>query len=279
MAAPITKTGTPTPSFHYEVTMQSRRAYNHPNATAWKLDDKLVAYQFAADLGLDVPIIRPHAVPHRELHLSAGTVVKPLNAIMSRGVYIVGQGAIVDLPRNRTLTTTDALRQSIAQDISTGDIAEDAWIEERLVYSDHDPSAPARDLKFYCFYGAVGLALETVRSPDVQRCWYGADGQPTRTGKYTDRLFDGHGIPDGYMELAQRISLTVPAPFLRIDFLASPDGPVLNEFTPKPGGASQFNTTTDRRLGKLMVSSAGRLHADLVNGKKFPEFNSVGAAS
>lgn len=278
MAAPATKTGTPVPSFHYEVTMQSRRAFIQQDATAWILDNKLTAYQFAADLGLQIPITRLHTVPHRDLHLSSGTVVKPLDGIMSRGVYIIGNDAIVDLPRNLTLPSTDALRQSIAEDVASGDVAEDAWIEERLIFSDHDPSAPARDIKFYCFYGVVGLALETVRSPDVQRCWYGSDGQPTRTGKYTDRLFAGNGIPEGYMELAQRISLAVPAPFLRIDFLASPDGPVLNEFTPKPGGASQFNSSTDRRLGKLMVSSAGRLHTDLVNGKKFPEFASIRAA-
>lgn len=279
MAIPTVKTGTPIPSFHYEVTMQSRRAYIQPDATAWILDNKLTAYQYAADLGLDIPITRLHAVSHRDLQLSPGTVVKPLDGNMSKGVYIVGKDDIVDLPRNMTLPSRDALRQNIAHDVSSGDVAEDAWIEERLVYSDHDPSAPARDIKFYCFYGVVGLALETVRSPGVQRCWYGSDGQRTRTGKYTNRLFAGNGIPDGYMELAQRISLTVPAPFLRIDFLASPEGPVLNEFTPKPGGASQFSAGTDVRLGKLMVASSGRLHTDLVNGKKFPEFDRVRAAS
>lgn len=252
--------------------MQSRRAFIEPSATAWILDDKLTAYQFAADLGLDVPITRLHSVSHADLKLAPDTVVKPLAGIMSKGVYIRGKDVITDLPRNRSLPSVEALRESIARDLSSGDVVEDAWLEERLVYSDHDPSLPARDIKFYCFYGVVGLILETVRSPEVQRCWYGSDGQVTRTGKYTERLFAGNGIPDGYTDLAKKISLSVPAPFLRIDFLASPNGPVLNEFTPKPGGASQFDTRTDRRLGSLMVSAAGRLHTDFVNGKQFPEF-------
>lgn len=272
MASPGIKTAKPTPSFHYEVTMQSRRAFIAPSATAWILDNKVTAYRFASDLGLKVPIIRLHAVSHSDLELAPNTVVKPLAGIMSKGVYILGEDAITDLPRNRSLPSLEALHDSIANDLSSGDVEEDAWIEERLVFSDHDPSLPARDLKFYCFYGVVGLALETVRSPVVQRCWYGSDGQVTRTGKYTERLFPGHGIPDGYMDLAKKISLSVPSPFLRIDFLVSPEGPVLNEFTPKPGGASQFDARTDRQLGNLMVAAAGRLHTDLVNKKAFPEF-------
>jgi hypothetical protein len=275
MASPATKTGKPTPSFHYEVTMQSRRAFIEPGATAWILDNKLTAYRFASDLGLDVPITRLVSVSHTDLELSRGTVVKPLAGIMSKGVYILGQETITDLPRNRSLPNIEALRESIAHDLSSGDVADDAWIEERLVFSDHDPSLPARDIKFYCFYGVVGLVLETVRSPEVRRCWYGSDGQVVRTGKYTDRLFAGNGIPEGYIELAKKISLSVPAPFLRIDFLASPDGPVLNEFTPKPGGASQFDARTDKRLGSLMVSAAGRLHTDLVNGQAYPEFSTA----
>jgi hypothetical protein len=277
MASPKTtpKTGKPTPSFHYEATMQSRRAFIEPGATAWILDNKLTAYRFASDLGLEIPITRLNAVSHTDLELTVNTVVKPLGGIMSKGVYILGEDTITDLPRNRSLPSVEALRQSIAHDLSSGDVADDAWIEERLVFSDHAPSLPARDIKFYCFYGVVGLALETVRSPQVQRCWYGSDGQVTRTGKYTEHLFAGNGIPDGYIELAKKISLSVPAPFLRIDFLASPSGPVLNEFTPKPGGASQFDARTDKRLGSLMVSAAGRLHTDLVNGKVFPEFASA----
>lgn len=252
--------------------MQSRRAYIERNTTAWILDDKLSAYRFASDLGLEVPIKRLEAVPHEQLDLSRGTVVKPLAGVMSRGVYIIADDVITDLPHNRTLSSVDELRQSLAQDVASGEIPEDSWIEERLILSDHDCTAPARDIKFYCFYGVVGLALETVRMPEVRRCWYDRNGETTRTGKYASLEFTGHGVPEGYIELAETISQRVPAPFLRIDFLASPDGPVLNEFTPKPGGASQFNAATDRRLGNLMVSSAGRLHTDLLNGKAFPEF-------
>lgn len=140
MESPTTKTGKPTLSFHYEVTMQSRRAFIEPGAT---LDNKLTAYRFASDLGLEVPITRLHSISHSDLKLDPGTVVKPLAGIMSKGVYILGQETITDLPRNRSLPSLRALRESIAHDLSSGDVADDAWIEERLVFSDHDPSLPA----------------------------------------------------------------------------------------------------------------------------------------
>ncbi|MGG5751817.1 ATP-grasp fold amidoligase family protein [Zafaria sp. Z1313] len=267
----------PAPSFVYEVTMQSRRAHVRRDTTAWILDDKLAAYRFAAAIGLRVPAVSPRPLAHTELALSPGTVAKPLEGLMSQGVFIIGRDSIFDLERNEYLASVEEVRARVAASVATGRIATDAWIEEELVTSDVDPSSPARDIKFYSFYGQVGLALETVRGDGVRRCWYNAKGEVVTTGKYTRELFAGHGIPDGLIELAAETSLAVPAPFLRIDFLASPTGPVLNEFTPKPGGASQFNASTDRRLGSMLVAAAGRLHADLLGGRDFPAFKKVRA--
>jgi TupA-like ATPgrasp len=265
----------PSPSFVYELAMQSRRSYVNRDSTAWMLDDKLTAYRFAAELGLVVPMDRLEAVPHRDLRLERGTVVKPLASLMSRGVYVVGESAIIDLARNETVGSVDELRRKIEQDAASGRTGKDLWLEERLITSDVEPGAPARDLKFYCFYGVVGLALETVRVPEVRRCWYNRAGKVVATGKYTGLSFAGNGVPSSYYDLASSVSQRIPAPFVRVDLLASPEGAVLNEFTPKPGGASQFNRATDRRMGELMVSAAGRLHADLLAGKSFAEFNGL----
>ncbi|TBT83380.1 hypothetical protein ET989_11885 [Propioniciclava sinopodophylli] len=156
--------------------------------------------------------------------------------------------------------------------IASGQVASDLWIVERLVMSDHAPDEPARDLKFYCFYGQIPLMLETTRHPIVQRCWYDAGGERVQTGKYTDQLFSGHGIPETYVEAALRISTEVPSPFVRVDFLASPDGPVFNKITPKPGGSHLLNRRWDVRLGNRFLAAERRLLEDLLQGRRFEAF-------
>lgn len=77
------------------------------------------------------------------------------------------------------------------------------------------------------------------------------------------------------MELAKRISLAIPAPFIRIDFLKSFDGLVFGEFTGHPGSYEQFNRKTDRLLGEFFVSAEARIVNDLLNGKTFDAFQAL----
>lgn len=260
------------PSFSTLLQWEGRKAWGNHARTAWALDRKDVAYAFARDLGLKVPRLPIPLQSHVDVPLMPGTVVKPLDALMSTGVILVFRDHLVDLATNDVLVDEGAARARMGELVSQGRVKSDEWIVEEMVMSDHDAGQAARDLKFYCFYGRVGLMLETVRRPEVRRCWYDVNHQRVETGKYSNVLFEGHGIPQRYVDTAVSISLEVPAPFIRVDFLASAEGPVFNEITPKPGGSHLLNRRWDIRLGNSMLAAARRLHEDLLDGRQFEAF-------
>ncbi len=130
--------------------------------------------------------------------------------------------------------------------------------------------------KFYCFYGEVGLILESDRIPKLKRCWYDADLNMVNTGKYVSTA--SRAGKDGLkelLELAKSISLEIPAPFVRIDFLKQGDDVYLGEFTPAPGGFHRFNHTWDTNLGEMYHKAMTRLSCDVSMGKVFSKYQSL----
>src|SRR5699024_10295225 len=131
---------------------------------------------------------------------------------------------------------------------------------------------PARDLKFYMFYGKVGVVLEIIRDPEVRHCWWNGNGERIFTGKYEESLFHGKGITPEEISMIESLSEEIPAPFVRIDFLTLEKGIVFGEFTPKPGDYDDFNIETDLLLGDYYLDAQARLEADLLQGKQFTAF-------
>ena len=121
------------------------------------------------------------------------------------------------------------------------------------------------------------LVQEATRMP-TRVCYYDPNGKKIRTGRYEDIEFEGTGVLPEYIEAAENISLKIPIPFCRIDFLKSKDGPVFGEFTPAPGNFQGFDAKTDAWLGREFARARGRLHADLLAGKEFSEFKSFVAS-
>ena len=117
--------------------------------------------------------------------------------------------------------------------------------------------------------------MEISRYPELKYCWWTVNGERVRTGKYNNDLFKGKGCTEEEIELANQISLTIPAPFIRIDFLRSNNGLVFGEFTPKPGNYDEFDEATDKWLGDYFMEAEGRLLQDLLNGKKFSYFDEM----
>ena len=64
----------------------------------------------------------------------------------------------------------------------------------------------------------------------------------------------------------------MPVPYMRIDFLRGEYRFAFGEFTPRPGDFEGFNEATDRMLGELYLDAETRLHADLLDGRRFPVF-------
>lgn len=272
---PVNRPNEVHPSFKYLIYLEGRKAFRRPEYSAWLLDNKTNAYKFADLLGIKTPLIDPDPTDANSIKIEPDTVIKPLTGVMSKGVFLVKSDQIIDLYENEVFQTHDELRYRMNSLVSTGTIKEDLWIRERLIYGDITPEEPARDIKFYTFYGQIELVLETVRANEVTRCWYDISRNRINTGKYTNNLFDGHGIPDEYYAMAQYVSENIPAPFARIDLLASAEGPVLNEVTPKPGGSNQFAPSIDRKLGDSLVAADSRLRKDLLDGKTFDIFRSI----
>lgn len=239
-----------------------------------RLAPKHAGYRFAMLTRTAIPIqYVPTPVPSKDVPWRPGSVVKPSNMSGAMGVFLVlADGKIRSPETGEEREGESSLREAIA-------ITEDRagrplkWIVEELITEDRDSVEPARDLKFYAFYGKVGLTLEVVRFPETLYRWWEEPGHPVDTGKYSDlRLENAVGPSAADITEVERISASIPVPFLRIDMLRGRNGPVCNEFTCYPGDYDQFNQRTDRHLGDLFVSAEARLTDDLIYGKRFAEF-------
>jgi len=260
-------------SFRGSLNMRIRQKQLVDSLPEWVLDDKKTAYQFMEQLGVRIPEISTKTYRLEELPKKGGIVIKPVNGAGGRGVYLVySNNDIIDIKRGRKMTGWEELTASMKQDVLMGWVHHNEWFTEELILEDKQKKTPASDIKFYCFYGKVGIILEITRFPELRYCWWTVTGERVRTGKYDDDLFKGQGVNQSEIELASEISLKIPAPFIRIDFLRSEHGLVFGEFTPKPGNYDDFNEKTDKWLGDYFLEAQGQLGNDLLNGKDFSAF-------
>lgn len=263
-------------SFRGSLTKRIRQHQLDGPLSDWILDDKSVAYQFIDQLGVRRPTTSKKGYTKDELPLHEGTVIKPLNGAGARGVYLLHTANdIVDIKRNQTLHNTDQLLEQMEKDLETKWVSEDSWGYEELIYENQDNKHPARDLKFYSFYGKTPLVLEIIRYPEMQYCWWTSEGKPLLTGKYNDQLFVGKGFTQQELAQVNEISRQIPSPFMRIDFLRGENGLVFGEFTPKPGNYDEFEETIDRWLGDCFLGAENRLVTDMLQGKKFDAFSDI----
>ncbi|GAB3789602.1 ATP-grasp fold amidoligase family protein [Virgibacillus kimchii] len=263
-------------SFRGSLNMRIRQMQLAGTLPEWLLDDKKIAYQFMDRIGVRIPQIYDKTYRLEEIPQKGGMVIKPVDGAGARGVYLVySMGDIIDIKRGRKMNSWTELTASMKEDVLLGWVHHNEWFTEELILEDKEKKIPARDIKFYCFYGKVGIILEITRFPELQYCWWTATGERVRTGKYDEDLFKGKGATQEEIDLVSAISLKVPAPFIRIDFLLSEDGLVFGEFTPKPGNYDEFDEKTDKWLGDYFLEAQGRLSDDLLNGKEFTAFHQL----
>jgi hypothetical protein len=260
-------------SFRGSLNMRIRQMQLTGTLPEWLLDDKQTAYQFMDHLGVRIPKVSGQTYRLEEIPREGGMVIKPVDGAGSRGVYIVYEtNDIIDIKRGKHMTSWQELINSMKNDVFMGWVRHNAWFFEELIMESKQEKLPASDIKFYCFYGQVGLILEITRVPKPKYCWWTVTGERVRTGKYDQDLFKGSGVSNAEIDLAKEISLKVPAPFIRIDFLRSEDGLIFGEFTPKPGNYDDFDEPTDKWLGDLFLEAQGNLNNDLLDGKEFKDF-------
>lgn len=257
-------------SFRGSLTARMRKLQLVGSLPEMILDDKKLAYQFMEQLQVRVPKIDEKVYMLDEIEEREQIVIKPVDGAGARGVYLIYKNDdIIDIREGKKLSNFSVLKRNMERDLESGRVEEDAWIVEEFIIEDKATRTPARDVKFYTFYGKVGIILEIVRYPELKYCWWTADGERVSTGKYDYSSFQGQGATPEEIKMAEDISKEIPAPFIRIDFLRGADGLVFGEFTPKPGNYDEFDTPTDKWLGDFFLEAEGRLEKDLLNGKDF----------
>ncbi|UJL45909.1 teichuronopeptide biosynthesis [Virgibacillus sp. NKC19-16] len=263
-------------SFRASLNMRIRQKQLTGSLPEWVLDEKQDAYTFMDRLGVRKPWTSEAKYKHTDIPKEEGIVIKPADGAGSRGVYLVYSfHDIIDIKRSKAIDSWDGLIETMKEDLTSGWVTDDEWFMEELIFEDKQRKVPASDIKFYCFYGKVGLILEITRVPEMKYCWWTTTGEHVRTGKYDEDLFKGRGVSTDEIELASSISAKIPAPFIRIDFLRSTNGLVFGEFTPKPGNYDDFDELTDQWMGDYFIEAEGRLANDLLNGKAFNEYKAL----
>ncbi|MFA1821449.1 ATP-grasp fold amidoligase family protein [Virgibacillus oceani] len=266
-------------SFRGSLNMRVRQKQLVEPLPEWLLDDKKFAYQFMKQLDVKTPVISDETYRLEEIPQKSGIVIKPVDGAGGRGVYLVySTNDIIDIKRSQHLNNWNDLLTNMKKDVFMGWVSHNKWSMEKLILENEQEKTPASDIKFYCFYGKVGLILEINRVPKPSYCWWTVTGERVRTGKYDEDLFKGKGVTQSEIDLASSISLNIPAPFIRIDFLRSQDGLIFGEFTPKPGNYDEFDEPTDKWIGDYFLEAQGNLINDLLDGKEFKEFKQLAAS-
>jgi hypothetical protein len=241
-----------------------------------QINPKDAGVRFAREVGIPALSLETYtdvdSLLNRVRESNSRLVVKPQVGYSSKGIFIVhGVEDIFDLGRFERLRDFNDFARRIAESERAG------WCVEPFLPSLHDERCPAHDLKFYSFYGRIGLVLEVRRHPKIRYCWWNADGEQIGKGKHGQRLFSGQGFSDLEKGWAIKLSSEIPAPFMRIDFLRSSEGSFFGEFTPRPGGFEYFPHRLDKWMGELYLEAQDRLLDDLWNGKRFDHFRTVTA--
>lgn len=240
----------------------------------WKLDAKNAAYSFVDAVGARRPKSDAKTYAFADLPIEFPSVIKATRSTGSRGCYLLmSPEKILHVRDNAQFSSIDEFKKHASKLMTTNTRPlPDKWMHEELILEDQAKGTPARNLKFYAFYGEIMLMQESRRDEGLEVTFWDAERHPTITGRYEDLNFNGVGFTPEDAEVVAKLSRAIPYPFVRIDMLNGQQERVLGEFTPRPGNFDQFNDEWDRKLGEAWVRAESRLMEDLLRGKQFSEF-------
>lgn len=233
----------------------------------WQLNNKLAAYKFVDTLGIKRPKVYAFNKRLENIEYKKGTVLKPEHGSSSQGVFVLDQkGGAFEVRTGEMLSSKQELTTRAQALLNSGVIKKNAWFLEEFIgdFDEKGTPLPPVDLKFYCFFGEVGIVMEIERSNTTRYCEWLADGTLTETGIYEDKKFLGQGFTEDQISLAKKISRNIFAPFVRIDFIKGKNQFSFGEFTPRPGHFSSFNKEFDQRLGEFYLKAESRLLKSLI---------------
>ncbi|MDJ0321723.1 ATP-grasp fold amidoligase family protein [Pseudarthrobacter sp. PS3-L1] len=213
------------------------------------LHNKILGRKFVESIGGPVPKLLATFSSPEEIDLDIlpdSFVLKPTFSSSSFGVMVLErkEKGFYDYLRRRELSARAILdeQKSLADKHPA---VEHFWmVEERIV--DVESNLIPDDYKFFTFQGEIGLIHRTIRDSKKNRHAF-FDGDFIPINDPNDKLIaPNRKIIEKVVEqrpehwerllnLAKRISVAVPSPFVRVDMYNTSEGPIFGEFTLVPG--------------------------------------------
>ncbi|EJC61308.1 hypothetical protein QWA_15712 [Alcaligenes faecalis subsp. faecalis NCIB 8687] len=257
--------------------MERRLAGAEKNVPA-RLGGKRVIREFCDLIGINTPSVLQVDILEKldQKKLPEYFVLKPSFASTSIGVYLLKKSGnnFFDILKNKEYTWNEI--KTKCNDVAKryfGENNETAIfiIEELLI--DGNGKAPPDDIRFYAFQGEIGLILKEdhMTSNRVESMYFDGNFLPftdlenrysiAETAKNSEIIIDAI-VPENWQALlnvAKRISYSVPTAFARIDLYDTPKGIYLGEVTLTPG---TFYYKNRKLMSKSEASRLGRLWLD-----------------
>lgn len=244
-----------------------------------ELAQRLISHPFVSELGMRVPerlrVLDEIETLH-DAELPDTFVLKLVDGRSARGVMVIertGPDEYFD-HMNLQVHTASSMTASQRDKAQSLDGRKPRWVVEESVKPLLGVGAIPFDYKFYCFSGEVGLVVQIDRNSHPSKIvLFDGDFRPLKRG--TDYLLSETakpGVPvvplhaPEMLWWAQKLSLQADSPFVRVDMLDSPSGPVFGEFTYSPGGTHKrtyvFSHKMLKRFDRLL-STPGEASDDL----------------
>lgn len=240
----------------------------------YTVDVKSRAYRFAELSGVRVPKAVV-GVPLDELDFSRFTVTKPVYSNGGKCIYawkMLDDGGYYDFFKGRKCGNISELKEIMKNDFLRRGIKVDEWIQEELIVGKDGSPKSTHDVKFYAFYGEISAILQVDTWDKKQYAFFDLSGNQIDAGIFPYREGLRAVFNKELIEVAAELSKKIPWPHVRLDFLVSDNDFSFGEFTSNPGSFSEFNDVWDERLGIAFQDGFGRLFEDLLNNKKFEEY-------
>lgn len=242
------------------------------------LHDKIKGREFVERIGGPVPKLLATYTSADDIRLDElpdTFVLKPTFSSSSFGVMVLErkEEGYHDHLRHRDLTAEQIVAEQTELSEKTPRAKHEWIVEERIVDPQGNPVPD--DYKFFTFQGEIGLIHRTIRDPKKNKHAF-FDGNFEPIVDPEDRLIEVNTKiieriveprPDNWksmLNIAKRISVAVPSPFVRVDMYDTLNGPVFGEFTLVPGtfyyeDREKMHAPLSYRMGYLWEQAENQL--------------------
>lgn len=237
-----------------------------PWGTLWNWETKLGVRALAASQKILTPEIYQGPMEIGGIdwrQLPPTFVIKPDRGAGKAGVYVLRRRSAenyTDLIRGRAVTEADVMAELRAAS-DKGEISGSSIIAEAALLREGD--GIAFDWKCYAFQGEVALIWQISRGAGERHSRFLDSGWrdlgPVRRGLKVTSTLPPPTMPEAILDAASRLSVAVPAPFVRVDLYEHAGKIYLGEMTPMPGSGQRFTRELDLAMGEAWQRAERRL--------------------